>query len=103
MKRLVLKDGTEYQVADNSNISNICIPVESFAAVDELQTDFTKANMTEVQMGEEVFYQVNPVSISVNKHGNEILCVVYCQDSLEDYIQNQIDNYTERLIEEGVI
>lgn len=103
MKQLILHDGTTYQVEDNSNIANIRIPVNDFAAVDALESDFTKANMVEVQLGSEVFHEINPVSISANKQDNEIICTVYCQDSLQDYVQNQIDNYTERLIEEGVI
>lgn len=103
VKQLILYDGTTYQVEDSSNIANIRIPVEDFATVDEIKTHFTKANMAEVQLGAEVFREVNPVSFSANKSADGMICTVYCQDSLQDFVQNQIDNYTERLIEEGVI
>ena len=103
MKTLVLHDGTTYEVEDGSNIANIRIPVDDFATADEIETHFTRENMVEVQLGAEVFREVNPVAIDVHKKDGEVVCVVCCRDSLQDYVQNQIDNYTESLIEEGVI
>ena len=88
---------------DNSSAANIRIPVEEFADADALEADFTRENMTEIELGNEIFHEVNPVGIAVIKENGEFLCVIRCQESLQDYVQNQIDNYTERLIEEGVI
>ena len=103
MKTLTLKDGSTYDVLDDSSVGNIRILVEDFADADEIETKLTRENMTEIQIGVEIFHEVNPVAFSVTKQNGETICSVYCQESLEDFVQNQIDNYTEMLIEEGVI
>ena len=103
MKILTLKDGTQYDVLDDSSVGNIRIQVEDFAEADEIETNLTRENMTEIQIGVEIFHEVNPVAFSVTKQNGEMICSVFCQESLEDFVQNQIDNYTEMLIEEGVI
>lgn len=103
MKTLVLKDGTTFDVLEDSNISNIRMEVESFAEADEIQKSFTRANLETVTLGGQVFNQVNPVGVSVMRNDGGFICTIHCQDSLQDYVQTQIDNYTERLIEEGVI
>lgn len=103
MKILTLKDGTQYDVLDDSSVGNIRIQVKDFAEADEIETNLTRENMTEIQIGVEIFHEVNPVAFSVTKQNGEMICSVFCQESLQDYVQNQIDNYTERLIEEGVI
>lgn len=103
MKTLVLKDGTEIQVLDESNSSQIRIEIEDFGDADTLLTNFTRENMEQIQLGVEIFNQVNPVASAVNRKDGRTILTVYCQESLQDYINTQIDNYTERLIEEGVI
>lgn len=103
MKILTLKDGTQYDVLDDSSVGNIRIQVENFAEADEIETNLTRENMTEIQIGVEIFHEVNPVAFNVTKQNGEMICSVFCQESLEDFVQNQIDNYTEKLIEEGVI
>lgn len=90
-------------MTDESSAGNIRIPIEEFADADTLITKFTRENMTEIEIGQEIFHEVNPVSVTAIKTGDDHLCVIQCQESLQDYVQNQIDNYTEMLIEEGVI
>ena len=103
MKTLTLVDGTTFSVLDDSSSANIRIPVESFADADEIKTKFTRENMTEIEIGNEIANQVNPLSVSVNETDDGLICSIFCQSSLQDYVQNQIDNYTEWLIDEGVI
>ena len=103
MKNLILVDGTTYSVLDDSGVGNIRIPVQSFSDADVIVEKMVKANMTTIQLGIEEFHEVNPIDIRVAKEDGHLLCSVFCQESLQDYIQNQLDNYTERLIEEGVI
>ena len=103
MKKLVLVDDTEYSVLDDSGVGNIRIPVENFAEADDIAVKMVKANMTTIELGLEEFHEVNPIDIRVAKEDGQLICSVYCQESLQDYIQNQLDNYTEKLIEEGVI
>ena len=103
MKTLVLVDGTTYEVLDDSNIANIRIPVEDFADADEIETKFTKENLTLVRLGYQEFHQVNLLGISVMKNDDGFVCTVTCQESIQDYVDNVIDNVIERLIEEGVI
>lgn len=103
MKTLTLANGKTYSVLDESNSANFRIPVETFAAADAIAVDFTRENMTEIELGNEVFHQVNPISISVNTEDGQKICTVFCQSSLQDYVDNQIDNVIEQMIAEGVI
>lgn len=103
MKQLILKDGTEYSVLDDSNIMQIRMEVETFAAVDNITAKFTRANMETVTLGAEEFHEVVPVSVSVVMEDGQKIAIFYNQDGMEDYIQNRIANYTEWLIDEGVI
>lgn len=103
MKKLTLKDGTEIDVLDDSGVGNLRIPVQDFADADTLAAKLTKENMEEITLGVQIFHEVNPVAMSVVKQDGEMIMSVYCQESLQDVIQNEIDNYTEMLIIEGVI
>lgn len=91
------------QVLDESNVSQIRIEIEDFGDADTLLESFTRENMEKIQLGAEIFNEVNPVASAVNRKDGSTILTVYCQESLQDYINTQIDNYTERLIEEGVI
>ena len=103
MKTVTFVDGTTLNALDDSNVAQIRIPVESFGDVDTLKETFTKANMETLTIGAEEFHQVNPISVSANTIDGQIIATFYNQDGLQDYVQNQIDNYTEWLIDEGVI
>lgn len=104
MKTLVFAEGTELQVEDNSSVQQIRVAVESFAAADTLKVYFTRENMTTIQLGAQEFHEVIPVSIDVIQEENgNITAVFYCQEGIEDLVQNRIDNYTLMLIEEGVL
>lgn len=104
MKQMRLKDGTTMMVQDESSAAQIRIPVQDFAAVDTLKGQITRANLETVQMGNQEFHEVIPVSVGVfEDESGAIVAVFYCQEGIEDLIQNRIDNYTLMLIEEGVL
>lgn len=103
MKTVVLKDGTAVQALDDSNVMQIRIPAESFAEADAIKAHFTRENMETVRIGAEEFHEVIPTAVSATEADGSIVITFYNQDGLQDYVRNQIDNYTLRLIEEEVI
>ena len=91
-------------MTDDSSAACIRIPVQNFAAADALKTEITRENMTTIQLGAQEFHEVIPVSLGVYEdEAGMIVAAFYCQDGIEDLVQNRIDNYTLRLIEEGVL
>ena len=103
MKVLTLVDGTTINVADESGVGNIRIPVQDFADADGIKAHFTRENMTTITIGAEEFHQVNPLGFYVSDDDGGMFMTVRCQESLQDYVNNQIDNVILQLIEEGVI
>lgn len=66
MINLILMDGTTYEVANNSTITDIMVVVADYAEVDAMIPHFTKANMEKVELGEDTYYNVIPTGVSVS-------------------------------------
>lgn len=49
MHKIVLKDGTEYEILEGGSISHINMEVEEFSKIEEISNKFTKENLKEVK------------------------------------------------------
>ena len=103
MKNLVLKDGTTYQVTNDSNVANFNIPIQTYAEVDAIIPKMTKDNLSVVTVGGIEFHDVINVSCAVYTKDDEVLACFSNREGTDDIVQNAIDNYTLRLIEDEVI
>ena len=49
MDKIILKDKTEFEIADGASLGNIQIKAENFEAIKTITDAFTEANLKEVQ------------------------------------------------------
>ena len=49
MDKIVLKDGTEYEILEGASIGRINMEVEEFSKIEEITNKFTKENLKEVK------------------------------------------------------
>ena len=59
-------NGHTYEVADTSSFSAITFSAENFAAIDPLAADITVANCKRIQLGEAVYLNMIPVSMTIS-------------------------------------
>ena len=101
---LILKNGEVIPVCDNSTVSAIWIPVESYAEIDALAEKFTPANLSEIQLGTTTYRDVlNESAICRRDIDGQITVAFVNRDGTEDRIQDALDAYTLDLIEGGII
>lgn len=59
-------NGHTYEVADTSSFSAITFEAENFAAIDPIAADITVANCKRIQLGEAVYLNMIPVSMTIS-------------------------------------
>ena len=104
MKVLTLKDGTTFQMEDNSGVGAFRIPVQNYAAVDTIKAALTRENLSDIQIGVVPFTNVINESVNVQMDDNgSIVAIFLNRMGTEDVVQEAIDSYTMELIEGGII
>ena len=59
-------NGHTYDVADTSSFSAITFEAENFAAIDPIAADITVANCKRITLGESVYLNLIPVSMTIS-------------------------------------
>ncbi|MCI6754200.1 hypothetical protein [Galactobacillus timonensis] len=59
-------NGHTYEVADTSSFSAITFEAENFAAIDPIAADITVANCKRITLGEAVYLNMIPVSMTIS-------------------------------------
>lgn len=104
MKLLKLRDGTQYQMEDSSNVGAFRIPVQNYAAVDDIKAALSRENLSEITVGTVAFQNVINESVNVQTDDNgNIIAIFLNRMGTEDIVQDAIDSYTLGLIEGGII
>lgn len=91
--KLILKDKTEIEVTDDSSYSSLHVIAKSFADVDAIAEKITLENFKHVELGEQKFSNLIPVSMTVTGgiNGAEIHAVIVARtQTAEEIMQEQI-------------
>lgn len=91
--KLILTDKTEITVTDDSTYSSLHVIAKSFADVDAIAEKITLENLKHVELGEQKFSNLIPVSMTVTGgiNGAEIHAVIVARtQTTEEIMQEQI-------------
>lgn len=91
--KLVLNDKTEITVTDASTYSSLHIIAKTFAELDEIAGKITTDNLKHIELGEQKFDNLIPVSLTVTGgiNGAEIHAVIVARtQTAEEVMQEQI-------------
>lgn len=91
--KLILTDKTEITVVDNSTYSSLNIIAKTFAELDEIAGKITTDNLKHVEIGNQKYDNLIPVSFTVTGgiNGAEIRAVIVARtQTTEEAMQEQI-------------
>ena len=91
--KLILTDKTEIEVTDDSTFSSINVIADNFAFFDTVADKMTVENLKHVELGEQKFDNLIPVSLTVKGgiNGSEIHAVIVTRmPTNEEIMQEQI-------------
>lgn len=91
--KLIFTDKTEITVTDDSTYSSLNIIAKTFAELDEIAGKITVDNLKHVELGEQKFDNLIPVSLTVTGgiNGAEIHAVIVARtQTAEEVMQEQI-------------
>ena len=102
-KYLVFKNGATEEFTDESTITNLFCVVNSYAAIDAMQANFTTENMIGAEFDGEPIENVVPVTtVATNQFGQENTIVVNFQNRYKtdvEILQEQMIEVQEALVE----
>lgn len=91
--KLILNDKTEIEVTDDSSYSSLHVVAKTFAELDAIAEKITLENLKHVELGEQKFDNLIPVSLTVTGgiNGAEIHAVIVARtQTAEEIMQEQI-------------
>lgn len=91
--KLILTDKTEIEVTDGSTFSSLNFTVKTFAEIDAIAEKITVENLKHVELGEQKYDNLIPVSLTVTGgiNGAEIhVTIVTRTQTNEEIMQEQI-------------
>lgn len=100
--KLILTDKTEIEVTDYSTYSSLNVIVKAFAKLDAIASKITLENFKHVELGEQKFDNLIPVSITVTGgiDGSEIHAVIVARmQTNEEAMQEQINELQNAMAE----
>lgn len=100
--KLILTDKTEITVTDDSTYSSLNIIAKTFAELDEIASKITADNLKHVEIGDQKFDNLIPVSLTVTGgiNGTEIHAVIVARTQTnEEIMQEQIYELQNALAE----
>lgn len=102
-KYLVFKNGDTEEFTDNSTITNLFCVVNSYAAIDAMQANFTTENMIGATFDGEPIENIVPVTtVATNQYGEENAIVVNFQNRYKtdvELLQEQMIEVQEAISE----
>ena len=102
-KYLVFKNGDTEEFTDNSTITNLFCVVNSYAAIDAMQANFTTENMIGATFDGEPIENIVPVTtVATNQYGEENTIVVNFQNRYKtdvELLQEQMIEVQEAIAE----
>ena len=102
-KYLVFKNGATEEFTDESTITNLFTIVNSYAAIDAMQANFTTENMVGATFDGEPIENIVPVTtVATNTFGNEDTITVNFQNRYKtdvELLQEQMIEVQEALVE----
>ena len=102
-KYLVFKNGAREEFTDESTITNLFTVVNSYAAIDAMQANFTSENMVGAQFDGEPIENIVPVTtVARNEFGSEDTIVVNFQNRYKtdvELLQEQMVEVQEAIAE----
>ena len=104
MKQLVLKDGTIYQMEDNSNVGAFRIPVQNYAEIDGIVEKLTADNLSKINIGKVEYRDVVNENVNVQTDDSGAIVAIFANRmGTDDIVQDAIDSFTYSLIEGGIL
>lgn len=104
-KYLVFKNGAREEFTDESTITNLFTVVNSYAAIDAMQANFTTENMVGAEFDGEPIENIVPVTtVAHNEFGQETTIVVNFQNRYKtdiELLQEQVTELQEAVAELG--
>ena len=100
--KLILTDKTEIEVTDDSTFSSLNLIAKTFAELDAIAGKITTENLKHVEIGEQKFDNLIPVSLTVTGgiNGAEIhVAIVTRTQTNEEIMQAQIYELQEAMAE----
>lgn len=100
--KLVLNDKTDIEVTDGSTFSSLNFTVKTFAEIDAIAEKITVENLKHVELGEQKYDNLIPVSLTVTGgiNGSEIHAVIVTRmPTNEEIMQEQINELQNALAE----
>lgn len=100
--KLILTDKTEIEVTDYSTYSSLNVFAKTFAELDAIASKITPENLKHVELGEQKFDNLIPVSLTVTGgiNGSEIHAVIVTRmQTNEEIMQEQINELQSALAE----
>lgn len=91
--KLILNDKTEIEVMDYSSYSSLHVIAKTFAELDAIASKITVDNLKHVEIGDQKFDNLIPVSLTVTGgiNGAEIHAVIVARtQTAEEIMQEQI-------------
>ena len=102
-KYLVFKNGQTEEFTDESTITNLFTIVNSYAAIDAMQANFTTENMVGAEFDGEPIENIVPVTtVATNQFGEESTIVVNFQNRYKtdvEILQEQMTEVQEAIAE----
>lgn len=100
--KLILTDKTEIEVTDYSTYSSLNVIAKKFAEIDAIASKITLENFKHVELGEQNFNNLIPVSMTVTGgiNGADIHVVIVTREQTnEEIMQAQIYELQEAMVE----
>ena len=100
--KLILTDKTEIEVTDDSTFSSINVIADNFEFLDTVADKITAENLKHIELGEQKFNNLIPVSMTVTGgiNGAEIHVVIVTREQTnEEIMQAQIYELQEAMAE----
>lgn len=100
--KLILTDKTEIEVTDDSTFSSLNLIAKTFAELDAIASKITLENFEHVELGEQKFNNLIPVSMTVTGgiNGADIHVVIVTREQTnEEIMQAQIYELQEAMAE----
>ena len=100
--KLILTDKTEIEVTDNSTFSSLNVIADNFEFFDTVADKMTVENLKHVELGEQKYDNLVPVSLTVTGgiNGSEIHAVIVTRTKThEEIMQEQINELQNALAE----
>ena len=100
--KLILTDKTEIEVTDDSTFSSLNLIAKKFAEIDAIASKITLENFKHVELGEQKFNNLIPVSMTVTGgiNGAKIHVVIVTREQTkEEIMQAQIYELQEAMAE----